>query len=135
MAVAGAIIGIAGLVLGQVSAGKAQEAQEESTDIRRAEANFRNARSRRRQVAEQRRLRATAVAQAESSGISGGSQIGGVESSIGTQGAVNASFATSLQGLDEAQFAASSSFQRATARGNRAGAIGSTFSNLAFKFS
>lgn len=134
MAIAGAIIGIAGLVLQQSAASEAGAAQEESTNIRRSEANFRNARTRRRQVAEQRRLRATAVAQAESAGISGGSQIGGVESSIGTQGAANVSFANSLQGLDEAQFAASSSFQRATAQGNRAATIGSTFSNLAFKF-
>lgn len=135
MAVVGAVIGIAGLALQQSASKSAERAQEESTNIRQSEANFRNARSRRRQVAEQRRLRATAVAQAESSGISGGSQIGGVESSIGAQGAANVSFSNSLQGLDQAAFSASASFQSATARGNRAGAIGSTFSNLAFKFS
>jgi len=104
-------IGIIGLVISGVSAEKsrksqsqARSAQKKATKAQANIADLQNARSRRQQLVAARRQRAAAVAQGESQGISGGSQVAGVVSSIQTQAATNVSFLNQLQGLDQNRF-------------------------------
>lgn len=104
-------IAVVGLVVGAVSAvkqrsasKKARKSQEAAQRAQGNIADLENARSRRQQLVAQRRQRAAAIAQGENQGISGGSQVAGVTSSIQTQAATNVSFLNQLQGLDQNRF-------------------------------
>jgi hypothetical protein len=104
-------IAIAGLILGGVSAeksrkeaSKARKAQKNANKANANRADLENARSRRQQIVAARRQRAAAVAQGESQGISGGSQVAGVTGSIQSQAASNLSFLSQLQGIDQNRF-------------------------------
>lgn len=133
-AVVGVVTSIGGLGLSIKAGREAKAAQRDEARIRKAEANAKNAKARRKALADQRRAAAQVTAQAEASGISGGSQELGVQGSIQSQAAANTSFSNSLQGLDQQKFDASASFNSAVTKGNQASAVGSTFSNLAFQF-
>ena len=147
---ASSAIAVVGLVVGAFSANEERKASDKGRrDQRRAErinakkADAENAKKRRQQVAASRRARAEAVSQAESSGISGGSQVSGVTSSIGTQAAGNISFLNQLEGFDRARFSALSSANKnfsdaANARSNgqtaqQAIQVGASFHNPSSK--
>ena len=98
-----AIAGV-GLVLGEVTRRKGVKAQKKAAKIQGKKADLQNARSRRQQVAQARIQRARTIAQGESQGLSGGSQVAGATSSLGTQAATNVSFLNQLQGFDQARF-------------------------------
>ncbi len=103
MAIASAVIGVVGLVASERRSKKAAKKQEQAVEIQGKRAALENASARRKQVAEARRLRATTVAQGEAAGISGGSQVSGAVSAVGTQAATNISFLRQLEGFDVAR--------------------------------
>ena len=113
---ASAAIAIGGLVLSERSQRKARRKQRKAQKIEGKRADLENARSRRQQVAQARRLRAQTVAQGEAAGISGGSQVAGAEASLQTQAASNVSFLNQLAGFDQARFSALESAGRNAAK-------------------
>ena len=102
-AAVGAVVAVASFVVSERRQRKAAKKQKQAEQARGKGAQLENARARRQQVAQARRLRAQAVAQAEAAGISGGSQIAGVTSSIGSQAGSNISFLRQLEGFDVAR--------------------------------
>ena len=129
MATGAAIIGVAIAAFGAVEQreqGKeAQAAQKKSAKVRRNEADLRNARSRRIQVAEQRRARAVTIAESEARGTSGGSQVEGAVGSLTSQSASNISFSNQLATFDRERAGFQSDVNTANRRGQRAGSISS----------
>lgn len=106
-----AVVAVVGLVVSLVSgersrkaASQARKAQKRAAEAQGNRADLENARTRRQQLVASRRKRAAAIAQADNQGISGGSQISGVQGSIQSQAASNVSFLNQLQGLDQNRF-------------------------------
>ncbi len=120
-----AVAGAVGIFSANRNARKARSAQKRATRIQGKRADLENARQRRQQVAQARRLRAQATAEGVGSGLGTGgtSTVAGVQSSIGTQAATNVAFLDQLQGLDKQRFAA---LDKAADAGTRA----STFQAL-----
>ncbi len=129
MATGAAIIGVAIAAFSaneQREQGKeAQQAQKKSSRVRRNEADLRNARNRRIQVAEQRRARAITVAESETRGTAGGSQEAGALGSLSSQLASNQSFSNQLTTFDRERAGFQSDINQAQRRGQRAGSISS----------
>lgn len=123
-------VAVVGLAFSVSESRKAKKAQKKASKIQSKKAALENARQRRAQVAQARRQRAAAVAQAEASGISGGSQISGVASSIQTQAASNVSFLNQLEGFDQARFGALSDASDAQGRAATFQAISNVPSQL-----
>lgn len=82
---------------------KARKAGKKAEQIQGKRAALENARARRQQVAQARRLRAQTIAQGQAAGISGGSQVAGATGALETQLATNTSFLQQLEGFDIAR--------------------------------
>ena len=106
----GAVVGIIGAVVGAVGARKqrkeARKAQKRAEKIDGRRADITNARANRKRLVQARRLRAQAIAQGETTGISGSSTVAGAAGSVQTTAAGNISFQNQLSGLDQARFSA-----------------------------
>lgn len=83
---------------------KARQQEKKRGKIQQTAANIRNAKRRRRNIAEARRARAATVAQAQSQGVSGGSSAQQASGSVITQAASANQFSRRLEGLDKAAF-------------------------------
>jgi len=123
---------IAGVVIAAFSANEsreqgkeAEQAQRKSARVRRNEADLRNARNRRIQVAEQRRVRAATIAESEAAGTSGGSQVSGAVGSLATQSAANISFSNQLTAFDRQRAGFQSDVNTANRQADRASSISS----------
>ena len=124
VAVAGLAIGAASSVASSRQQSKARKAQKKAQKVQGRKADLENARTRRQQIVQSRRARATAISEAENQGIGGGSQISGVTSSIQSQAAGNVSFLNQLQGFDNARFSTLEDANKALGKASTFQAIG-----------
>ena len=123
------IMAAAAVVSAGVSIQSAQE-QKKQSRAAQARANYEEARSRRRVIAEQRVLQSQIAAQAETQGITGASSVSGAQSSVGQQAADTISFQQNI-GAFNSQIARSqnrqSNWQALGAAANAAGGIASIY--------
>lgn len=104
-------VAVIGLAFSVSESRKAEKQREKAVEVQEKTSALQNAKARRQQVAQSRRLRAAAIAQGEAQGVSGGSQVAGAVGSVQTQTATNISFLNQLEGFDRARFGALSSAQ------------------------
>ena len=123
--VVGAVVGIASLFSARKQGKQARKDQKRAGIVESRRGDLQAARARRQQIAESRRLRAQAIAQAEGAGISGGSTIAGVTSSLASQSAANQSFISQLGGFDAARFGFLNSASNALSKQSTFNAIAS----------
>jgi len=116
-------VAVLALATGASQQRKAAKSQRRAQKVQVRRADIENARQRRQQVVTARRQRASAIAQAEASGISGGSQIAGAAGSVQTQSASNISFLNQLESLDRTRFSALSDANTFQGRAGLAGSI------------
>lgn len=118
----------AGVAEGQ----KGRRATERATKSRQRTAEVQQAQQRRQQIIQARRARAAALSQAESAGVSGGSQVQGVVGSIQSQVAENLSFLNTLSDLDQQRFNAIGDVGKSQARQTTFQALGNLPKQLGF---
>lgn len=122
-----AVVSVGLALFGAGEQRKARKSQRKAEKIQSKQAAAQNAKARRQQILQGRRARASAVAQGEAQGISGGSAVQGTVGAVQTQTASNVSFLGQLASFDRARFGALSGARTAQGRA----ATFQTFSNLA----
>jgi len=83
---------------------RAEKKQRKAERIQQRQAEIQNARERRRAIARQRSIRASALASAEGAGVSGSSAIQGAIGSLDTQLASNVSFQNQMMAHEQDRF-------------------------------
>lgn len=118
------VIAAAAVVSAGVSINNTIE-QRKQARVAKAQANFEEAKSRRRVIAEQRMLRAQTVAQAEAQGITGASSVAGAQSSLTQQAADTMSFQANMGSFQNQMNRSQRRINNASVLADVAGAAGS----------